>query len=625
MSNGISEINSFLASSSLETTQAIQSAQNRDKVTPSGKVVGATSKKIFNSALGTVSTNPVIAAGVDVATSVLGTVSQSLVNTAIKTVSGAIKPLQSATDTFFMLVALVSTAEVEICMELARGNARAILRALDQKDQLIAEIRAEITALFNAISTVLNTQPFFTDYLAKLIQAFFKIDDADRKFKSVVSILKTKHFYNSVQFEQGFSELEAAEVLILPDRTANSSQIRTGALNEGSNTVAHAKDGLAAAASIPGISANIARKMVAYAELTLKINGLISLFLVALTDFIAAYKRNDNVDQATINHITSGTDRLDSLLSRMKVILFPTDGSNKNALYPARVTTAATSWGMELAGIIEWLRVQPGKASKQLDLTGQSVQKYNQAIALLQTFDSRTVETATLKATDSQEDVLDTGKQVVKALFDANVVLATSRDPSSIKLELKKLLNLFEAARRFDADIRNALLPFVNSHNNLIAGAAQVINNLTSIADKLGFDRAGDFIRSGNVNGLFSINADTSTYVGAAVVGIRGVISTVNASPNGTDQDRAKLEAINSDLSRQNSVKKVEASRGATNTTDAFVAAKTAEQDKINQDGNSATQIAAKYGAQGTAAQPASEQIKGLLKQVTGNTFGFLS
>jgi hypothetical protein len=623
--SGIPELNSFTVQNTLETTLAIRNAKSRDRVSPSGKVIGSVKDSLVSSALGTLGNNPIIASGVDVLANVLETAANDLVNTAIKDVSGAIKPLQTAADVYFMIVSLVTTGEVEILMEIARGSARSILATLDQKDRLITEINTEITALFNAVSTVLNTQPFFTSYLGKLIEAFSKINTANHRFKSVVSVLTTKHFYNSVEFEKGFSELEAAEALILPDPTADVSKIRSNTLQEGSNSTAHAKDGLAAAASLPGISANIARKVVIYTELTLKIDGLISLFLTALTDYINTYKRNINVDQSTINHINSGTVRIDSLLAQMGTVLFPGGTSNKNIAYSAQVITSANAWGIELAGIIEWLRVQPGKASKQLDLTGESVRRYNAAIELLKTFNSITVGSAILKVTESQEDALNTGMQVVRALFNANTILATTKDTSNIKFELKRLLDLFQAARQLDASIRGALMPFVTTTNNLTASAAKVVNNIISIADKLGLDRAGDFLRSANITGFFSINADLSTYIGAAIAGVRGIINTVSSSPNGTDQDREKLEALQSNLSRKNAVKKVEAARGSTNTIDSFVADKKAGQKQVSKDTSVATQIAAKYSPPGTLSQTAYDTIKGQLKNVTGDALGLLS
>jgi len=621
--SGVASINDFLSQFKSESTSEITSAQNKDKVSPAGRISNKVTTTVSTSTTAFLGNNPVISTGADIINSVVGPLSQSLANRAIKTATGALQPLQTAADAYFTTLSLVSTASVEIAMELARANARLIVSKIQAKEAVITQLNAEATALYNAIAVILNSQPYFTAYLQKLLQAYALMTTADQDLKSVVAALKTKKpYYNNTLFDQAMALLNQAETLILPDPTANTSQIRSGNLLTGNNSVAHAKDAQAAAMAITGISAQIAKLMVQYASLTLEINGLISLFLSALTSFISTYQRNSNVDQATVNHITSGTNQLDSLLASMKPLLFPTTAVKGDPLYPTKVTSNATAWGLRLATIIQWLQVNPGTASQNLNITGESVRRYNQAVALLQGYGNRTVGSATLLVSASQEDFFNTGTQVAQILYDANTVLASAKDPRNVRAEMRKFLDLLQAAHSLDQDIVSALTPFIHTPNNLIAGADKVIQDLASTARKLGFDRVADLIGKGDVANLFSANATTATYVGAALSGVRGIITKINASPNATDQDKAKLAQVDNDLSAQNAVKQVEATRSATDTTDTFVAKKNAQVASTNQDGQAAIQIASKYDSTEAASQSQVDQLSGIYNDTTGTAFG---
>ena len=307
----------------------------------------------------------------------------------------------------------------------------------------------------------------------------------------------------------------------------------------------------------------------------------------------------------------------------MKALLFlyPPNTTPPDPLYPTKVASNATAWGIKLQTTIEFLKINPGAASQNLDITGESVRRYNQSIALLKGYGNRTNGSATLIVMQSQENFLNTGGQVVRFLFDANTAVATAKDPRNVTAEIKQFSSLMATAKSLDTDIVNALTPFINTPNNLIAGADKVVNNLSGMARGLGFDRVADLIGKGDVSNLLSANANTSTYVGAALVGVRSIISTVNASPNATDQDKSKLSKVDADLSSQNAVKQVEATRSATDTTDTFVANTDEEEAQTNQDGQAAIAIASKYSPDEAADISDVDTLSGQLNDVNGTAF----
>ena len=623
--SGTSFIDDLITSTDSDTDKSTKSATNRGKVSSDGKLDGAAVNKNATFSMQALSSSPIALMGVDVANSVVTSVSQSLVSAVNKTVAGALKDVRSVTDTVFTAFALAATAEVEVIMELARGNAREIVKLINQKDQLIKELQDELNALFNAVTLLLNSQPYFTPYLKNLILAYQKITDADKQLKSVVSVLKLNKFYNDREFNRALTLLQDAQKLILPDSAVNVSEIRSTFLLEGANTINSDKKALAAAAAIPGISANIARKMVSYVGVTGNINLLLTLFSAAFGEFIAAYKRNDNIDKATLNHLQSAIDQIESLLQDMGVILFPTDGSNKSILYPASVTTSATVWGTKLFPIIEWLKFNPGQASKQLDLTGESVSRYKAAIVRLNSMGDRRVGLATLSVSAAHEDALATGRAAAKVLFSANTVLATSKDSgNNTKTQIKQFKDLLSAAQGLDNDIKNALSSFIQTPSNLLGGAAKIVSSLKSLASDLGMDRATDLLAKADLKNFFAMTPETATYIGAAVFGVREILKAVDKNPNATDQDRQKLEKVSDDFSRQNSVKKIEAARRSTNSTDLFVKQKKANADRIRQEGNTAIAVDQKYTD--GAAQDISDvdKVHALVVKATGNRFGFL-
>ena len=621
---GTSAITDFKTQNQAQADANITTAQNRDKTNPSSSLVNSSATTTSNNTMTALGNNPVINTGTDIINSIVGPLSQSLASGAIKQATGALKPLQKASDAFFTTLALVSTASVEIAMELARGNAKLIVSSVQQKEAIITQLQAEATALYNAVSIILNSQPYFSAYLQKLLQAYSLIQIADNDLKSVVATLlsPTNPTYNNTLFNQAMNLLNQAEALILPDNTAAVNQIRSGSPTKGNNSVAQAKNAQAAAMAITGITAKIAKLMIQYAALTLTINGLISLFLTALSSFISSYKRNTTIDQATANHITSGTTQLDSLLSSMQPLLFPSAAVKGDPLYSTKVTANGTVWGVKLAAIIQWLLINPGAASQQLNLTGVSVQRYNQAIALLQGQGNITYNNATLLVTQAQENFFSTGTQVALILLDANTVLATQKDPRNVLAEVLKLQNLFQASHELDINITNALTPFINTPNNLIAGAASVVSNLSKAASSLGFDRVSSLISKGDIAGLFSTNATTATFVGGALVGVRTILTKVNSSPNATDQDKAQLTKVSNDLASQNAVQQVEATRSATDTTDTYVANTNAQLDATNQDCDTAIQIAGKYDSDEAASQSQVDQLSGIYNNTTGTAYG---
>jgi hypothetical protein len=575
--------------------------------------------------LDAISNNPIAAMGMDFAAEIVGDVTQTLLNQALGKLTKGLSGVEGAVGSFFTTLALAATAGVEFAMELARGNARLILKKIKEKDDAIAILKEDITALNNALEMLLNSDPYFDKYVAELIIAYGLIDNSNKQLKSVVSTLKAAHFYNDKQYARALSNLIKANEKILPDKSADISAIRSGKLED---TVAggNAKKAAAAALTIPGIVANITKHFIVYSKVTYELNGLIFAFNNALDSFITSYSRNDNIDKATIDHITGGTTQLDSLLGQMNVLLFPTPEVGSSPVYVAKIMGAASLWGVQLTTVVEWLKVEPGKASKQLDLTGESVNRYKAARAILMSQGNLTFGTYTLTVNESQENVIATAKDVVLIATAANTVVSTQKLSKDVKAKVRQLNDLFSASKSLDTRIKNAVTPFVNTPNNLIQGMDKVVGDLSSLAKSLGLDRAANLMASANITGLLAMTAETATFIGAAVLGFRTILKALEGNPNATDQDKTKLTESADQASREKATKSIEASRSSSDTSATYAKDRKTRAQKISKQTTEATKIATKYEVEGATETVQSEltAIADDFQNVTHNKGAFL-
>jgi hypothetical protein len=640
--SGSNFIQEFIAKKSDDFNQAVFGVQNRASNSAGGQLTGSIQDRVSQPAFDHISQNPIIAMGEDTANQAITTISQQLLVTGSKKLEAAVnkatginirKTIQDVTDGYFTIVGLVSTASVEIAMELARTNARSIVSLIGKKEEAIKTIQTEIRALNNAVVILSNADPFFKDYYAKLVQAYTNTLAANTQLKSVSRILSTTHRYNSIVYEKSLNQLIAARDVILPDRDVDVTSIR-GITDFLEQTITRQtnKQALAAALSIPGITAKIGAAYLSYVEYTVGINVLIALFLTVLDDFINTYKRNDNLDQNTINHIKAGTVQLDSLLADMRVVLFPKDSRasatfttpvvNLNVpKYASQVTTSATGWGIRLTTIIEWLKVQPGRASKELDVTSESVLRYQAAVKLLKAQGNIPLGGATLNVKESQENVKETTFAVGKLLFLANTTIGTQQTPAELLQRRVQLVSLFNAATILDTRIKTALQPFIDTPFNLLNGADKVVKQMGAISRDLGLDRAADLLEKADIKGFYAMSGTTATYAGAAVAGMTAIIGSMKSDPATTDSELASMENVKSGFDRDNEAKKVEATRSASSSSEQFVAEQKQGLDASKQQASAADEVAQKKDA-AVAASPINTAQNTITKAI-GNKMNF--
>lgn len=561
----VNKMEEYLTQKASDTARLVSAKTSSDKGDPLGQSALNIENKTIQNAKNAIGTNPIVQMGIDTATQYVTTVGQQVVGDALRKIN--LSPIQNATQNFFQAWATISTFEAEVAMELARNTARNAVGLIEQKRTVIQQLQTELTALHNAAVILLNSSPFIDAYLNQLIEAYGILRRADQKFASVVRTLTNSSRLRQREFDSGVADLEAAQRLILPDRGADVSSIR-GATDLLSETISRQtnQQAIAAALSIPSISLRVGQLVLDYVRLTVEINLLLNTFLDALDGFITSFSRNDNIDQVTIDHITAGRTQLGTLLQDMSAILFPDDVMTVNldptrASFGVKLSASATSWGLRLQAIIEWMKLNPGKGSATLDRTSNTVRTYEIVCAAIRGFGSVSYTGGQVDIEQSREDTTGAIRQVAQTMLLVNTIVATQRSRASVNQRFRTTKRHFEAADFHLNRLSQSLNQFIATRSNLSGPAQQVINQALGIANKYGLDRVAGLLSDGRVRELFDLSPDEMTYAGSAVVGINELLAEIRSNPNATDAQVEQLEAVRDAVERERVTKDIEASR----------------------------------------------------------------
>lgn len=643
MDNPLLALSEYLTKVQTDYQENVAAADSRAVATPESKLENSFIPKFSLPSLEDLSGNPIANMGMDIAANFVQSTVQSMVQQALGKINGAVNGITSAAGGFMSAFSLLATGDVEIAMALARSNARLILEQLEKKDRIVTKLQNQVTALNNAVDLLLNSSPFFNDYLNKLILAYSAVDSSTKGLKSVVATLKgPRKFYNETQFNRSIQGLEYAVELILPDKTAEISQIQSGKLNDViKDKIAPAKDGLAAALTIPGITLEIAKLMADYSAITLYINTLIVLFLKALNSYINGFDRSGMIDQMTISHIESAISQLDPVQKQMHTSLFPTDARKSKPQYPLEVMSFATAWGVQLSAIITWLKANPGRMSAELNLTAASVAKYNRACQLILAQSDIRTGLATLKVSEGQESVKDTVLKMTDLVTVANTAVATvgssaasvigiqtsisKKLPDDLRRSVREAGNLFASSRGLNASLKAALTPFAKEESGLERAATGLVGSLNQLASSLGFDRAASFIASADIGSIVSLSNTTLTFIGAGIAGIASLLSAIEDNPNATDEDKQKLQATHEAMKREETQKQVSASAGSANSAAQYKNDITKFMNAKEREVYEAERIALQNEVEGAADMTADRDLINAVSNLVTDTGNYLS
>lgn len=620
--DAVNQLSDYLNQSIKAGNSSFQSTSNASKAQPDGQLTAQLQNQTSTATLDSIKSNPIADTAIDTVNATATGLAQNLVSTAISKVN--FNPIQNATQQFFTLFATATSLGTEVAMALARNTGNNLVQALAAKDATSTALDKEIVALYNACAVLLGGQPFYNQFLQNLLAAYNLLVQADVNLKNVVLALQSPSnpIYKTNTFNLAITELTQAQTLILPPPTANVSSIR-GATDFVSSSFTSAlktaENVYAAALSIPGITLQIGKLVLQYEMQVIQVNAYINTYINALSDYISNYKQSASVNQATIDHINSGTSQLDTLIAQMNTILSQNTNNPLDVTYKAKLSSYGIQWGVTIAAIIAWLKANPGAGSALLTQTSLSVQAYNKSVAQITAISDKNFAGGTVFIDAGEEDGFKGLVQpVTRLLFTANTLVATSTSRNDVRSQCQVVRSYVTNSKLVDAQIVSYLQPFLSTTTTLTGPANAAVQKLIAFSNKAGLDRLAGLLTNGKVADLFSATPDSSTYAGAAVVGINSILTTLSALPDATTQQISSMQTLRDQVQREQIAQSQYAGRTAQSTQGADTAQ---EQAKVANDKTlvtTATATAKQLDASVSGANdPATQTEQALTPQVT--------
>lgn len=615
--DAVNQLSDYLNSTIKAGNNTFQATSTRTAAQPDGQLQTQLQTETSTTAMNSIAQNPIANVATDTVNQSITSTAQALVKTVISKVN--LTPIENATQQFFSMFATVTSFGTEVAMSFARNTGNNLVTALKQKMATSTSLEAEIVALYNACAILLHGQPFFNQYLQNVANAYGLMVKADANLKSVVAGLEIAvPFYKKNTFTLAMSELNQAEALLLPASNANVSSIRGSTTFIAATVKSQSNQQVyAAAVSMPGITAKIAKLVLTYELQSINVNAYINTYTNALNDYISGYTQSPSINQATIDHINSGLSQLENLIATMNTIL--SQNPNTTA-FKVKLSSYGTVWGAQLAVIIAWLNANPGAGSALLSQTSLSVQAYIKSVAAIQALGNINFTNGEVFINQGEESAFQGLVLPLTALLvTANTLVLTSTAPNDVREQATVVKTYLEKARTNDQKLIEAVSPFLNTKTTLTGSVNSAVQKLVGFANKAGLDRIAGLLTNGKVADLFSSTPDTATYAGAAVVGINDILTTVQQIPNATTQQVSQIQTLRDQVMREQKAQEVYAGRSASITQDADDAQL---QANIDNDKTLVTtaQLAAQQVDAEAVADPAAQTQQALVPLVTPGT-----
>ena len=591
LSDSVKFMEDYVKQTSTDLSNTISSLKLSDKENPSGTTQTTVEDKTLTNIKTALAGSPIVQAGVDTINQMGTTIAQGLVKSAFQKAN--FSPMQNAVQNFFQSWATISTFDTEIAMELARNTARNITTLIDKKQALSNDINLKLTELHNACIIILNSTPFLDAYIQKLITAYGYLGQADTDFDVVISALKseTNPIFQKQRFNAGVSLLDQAQLLILPDRSFTSDNFNIiGSAQLASNTIGRKTNAqaLAAAVAISGMTLQIGQKVIEYVAAVVEINLLLNTYVDAMDGYITSFTKNNNIYKVTADHVSSGSTQLKTLMTDMNSSLNPNpttnpDFSTTQINYGPRLSASATSWGVRLQGIIEWMKMNPGVGAASIDQTSNSVLAYTKSIDQISKMGNISYIGGTYLCSNGREGASVIVGKMASLLLKVNTIVSSSKTKYQITDEFRFVKNYFDASTMNSNRLKASLGSFISSASTLPTGARENLNKMLGLANQYGLDRVVGLINDGKVRELFSVTPDTATYSGTAVMSMNDLINVIRTSSVATDFQVQKLESLRDEYSRMKKAKDIEANRSYGSTLNAAQEEIQTKVDQTNQ------------------------------------------
>lgn len=518
------------------------------------------------------------------------------------------KTIADAQKQIFNAIAAALTANNDLSLIFLQRVAQNTVDALNAKRAILLSLKANVTALHNALRILVAGQPLFNAYLVKLRQALTDLVGAKKNVDTVTNTyVATKRFLPR-QFADAKQQMEDAYDLISPAKQQPNLKIIGSELLQ-SVGLPSSSEQLTSLIAVPQLAQQVAYTASGYFIATLKVNALLLAFTFGYDNF----KKSSSglLNNYSIDMLRSLSSKIQALIERMatdlngnsaalvttdyakspisgivssvtpdyidvgtsRVVLKPTSfptvapgdkvflGQQLAKYSPGSIIVACKSlgWLIELRAIIDYSGLVPGSTLNSIQVSNDALSTYLAAVVDIKKHNTRTGNGAILVATEGREDLSDLDSQIqtlclksVRAIIDADVA-------KGVTALAKTVLNRLDLSLVQDAEITADLQKFINAPVSLKTTLPDLAGSIRKALRNAGMDRAADLLEKGDFGSFFNMNPKTATYVGAALVGIATLKQCLT-----TDEDRAQLTNAERVLQRDQKAKEMLAQRSAT-------------------------------------------------------------
>lgn len=451
-------------------------------------------------------------------------------------------------------------ANNELVMYFVRRLAQNIITQLKEKQQILAELSARVTELYNLLKILSQGNPVYDPYIAQLRRALLSVRSARTDLVLVRNTFVRRDLWLSRRFDQAKTSLETAKNLVTPPRPSSSINqgVAGGATNKSSltsavnNPLANGSVGASAidqqkaaqiaiiglfenppvpvteeqfqaTISIPKVSKQVIEAAQGYFQLVASINAKIAAFLSALSQLssgLPAYYK-----KYILSLFDPLLSRVDTLSGEMANVLngSPTAFAGPIGGFKPQPLTAsvqAFKWGMDLSLILENFKTIPTGALNSLTVSQQTQLAYQTAVNELRKLDDIKMEGTIFRATDAQENVGDLESQLLIFLLEANNAPVSATVRTEVLGVARAVLRRLAITVSRDNQIASILQQFVNTPFELEDTIRKIGEGLFALLQSAGLDNAQELLESGDFSKFLRLNSKEATFAGAALASV---------------------------------------------------------------------------------------------------------
>lgn len=441
-------------------------------------------------------------------------------------------PITEAYQSVFDAIAITAIAKNEVMMYFIRMTAQKAVIELNNKKNVNTQLLAKIKELQAALEVLIDGQPFFNEYVARLRKALAYVWEAERDLVVVMNTLEINNTFMDKRFEH------SKELLVLARQMVEPPEEKNGSANIGINLK---PEHLTIILSIPKLVQEALALAKGYFIINAKANGLLLAFTLAYDQIQEA--SSTMMSKFAYQKLKDLKVELSAIISSMSLRLNGVESSltAKPGFTPdpIKCSTSALEWMLRINAAIEMYALVPTSGLKKMDRTNSAVKKYQDCVDRIKKLGDLRQGGAILTATEGREEIAQLERQLATYSLKVLAAIADQKYSSEIG-DLTRVLELrLQLSITRDTEIISILTEFINAPLGITNDVKELGGSMQKMLRTLGMDRAADKLSSGAFGEFFGMNAKTATYAGAAIVGLQKIMQCTESSENKANLERA--------------------------------------------------------------------------------------